>query len=588
MNRIALAALLLAFSLTACLAPKTISSPPSSPPSSSPTPPSPTPPSPSRPPIINGLSAEYVEYYTGASKRQIDPKVDFDWGEKAPVTSLRDRDPIFDKDYFLVRWTGQISPRFSQSYTFITTADDGIKLWVNGQALVDNRDGNSGPKERSGTITLEAGKRYDIKLEYDDNTGPASVRLEWQSASQSREVIPQSQLFPVPAPTSPRTFYIAQSGDDANPGTEAQPWKSLQKSANEMYPGDTALVKNGTYALESPIKLLNSGVEGSPVTYKAYPGHKPKIVSNQWVALRAYDSAYIHLEGFEWEGQKIKDQNFSGTAIYITERSHHIQVVGNTVHNFDCAGIGSFWADYVTIERNLLYDNAWNTPYACSAISIYGSVNHDDAPGFHTIVRGNIAYRNENKVPWEAVGKITDGNCIILDNNRHHQDSVQVPSPYPSYKGSFLIENNLCFDNGGRGINAYLSDNATVRNNTIYQNVRTPSLCCDFSAVEASNISFYNNLVYSRADRPATETYNTTNVIFSHNMYFAAQSFPNKSTTDVIADPQFLNPGIDPNAADFHLKSSSPALGQGFPAQCPKVDLEGKARAVACTLGAYE
>jgi hypothetical protein len=97
-------------------------------------------------------------------------------------------------DTFSVRWTGQIQPRFSEEYTFYASTDDGVRLWINGQQVINNWV-NQSVKTTSGKIRLEAGQRYDIRLEYFDNTGNAVSKLEWSSASQSREVIPQSQLY---------------------------------------------------------------------------------------------------------------------------------------------------------------------------------------------------------------------------------------------------------------------------------------------------------------------------------------------------------------------------------------------------------
>ena len=98
-------------------------------------------------------------------------------------------------DEVRVRWLGKIQPRFSETYTFYTTSDDGVRLRINGQLVIDQWNDHS-PTEHSGTITLQAGQQYDIQLEYYENGGFAVMKLEWQSASQAREIVPLSQLFP--------------------------------------------------------------------------------------------------------------------------------------------------------------------------------------------------------------------------------------------------------------------------------------------------------------------------------------------------------------------------------------------------------
>lgn len=137
----------------------------------------------------NGLQAQYYEGHNFDTLKQtrIDRTVDFNWGSGSP-------DGAIASDHFSVRWTGQIQPRYSEAYTFYTTSDDGVRLWVNGQLLVDNWTDHSNT-ENSGAITLTAGQRYDIKLEYYEKGGEATANLLWSSFSQAKEVIPQSQLF---------------------------------------------------------------------------------------------------------------------------------------------------------------------------------------------------------------------------------------------------------------------------------------------------------------------------------------------------------------------------------------------------------
>jgi PA14 domain len=137
----------------------------------------------------DGLQAEYyngVNFDTLQLKR-VDASVNFDWGTSAP-------DPTVNAEQFSVRWTGQIQPEYSEPYTFYTHTDDGVRLWVNGQQLVNNWT-NQAPTEQQGSITLEAGKKYNIKLEYYDNTNGAVSQLMWSSPSQAKQVISQDYLF---------------------------------------------------------------------------------------------------------------------------------------------------------------------------------------------------------------------------------------------------------------------------------------------------------------------------------------------------------------------------------------------------------
>jgi len=96
---------------------------------------------------------------------------------------------------YSVRWAGQVQPRFSETYTFTTLSDDGVRLWVGGKQLVDNWTPH-GTTEDWGTVTLEAGRRYDVKLEYFQASGGAVIRLLWSSPSEPRAAVPSNCLLP--------------------------------------------------------------------------------------------------------------------------------------------------------------------------------------------------------------------------------------------------------------------------------------------------------------------------------------------------------------------------------------------------------
>ncbi len=183
-----------------------------------PPPPAPAPAPVSPAPVIsngNGLKAEYFgdKELKNLKLTRTDATINFNWQNGAPA-------PTVGSDYFSVRWSGQIVPKYSETYTFYTNSDDGVRLWVNGQKLVDQWNLQAA-KEHRGTITLEAGKKYDIRLEYFENTGKASAQLSWSSPSQSKEIVPQSQLFSgtTPTPTPPPPPPAPAPAPDSSPGT---------------------------------------------------------------------------------------------------------------------------------------------------------------------------------------------------------------------------------------------------------------------------------------------------------------------------------------------------------------------------------
>ncbi|MCP4613964.1 MAG: hypothetical protein GY845_35195 [Planctomycetes bacterium] len=156
-----------------------------------------------------GLKGEYYHATIAANEWQdlvltrIDPKVDFDWGANSPEPG------VVNEDDFTVRWTGTIEVPNSETYTFYTEGDDGIKLWVNNELIIDTWTWSKTwhvtqpPIEfGSGEITLTAGQQYEIKLEHYEHGGTAKCKLSWSTATLAQEIIP-SQYLSVERP-SPR------------------------------------------------------------------------------------------------------------------------------------------------------------------------------------------------------------------------------------------------------------------------------------------------------------------------------------------------------------------------------------------------
>lgn len=140
-----------------------------------------------------GLLGHYFNTWNlqGPSLTRIDPAVDFDWGAGSPM-------PGISADGFGVRWTGFVTPPATGTYTFYTISNDGARLWVNDQIVIDK--GIDQPlTEWSGMIDLEGGRRYRIRLEFYDNTGQAAVRLLWSGPSTPKGVIPSDRLQPAEA-----------------------------------------------------------------------------------------------------------------------------------------------------------------------------------------------------------------------------------------------------------------------------------------------------------------------------------------------------------------------------------------------------
>jgi PA14 domain len=122
--------------------------------------------------------------FTNLKVTRVDPTIDFILGTNGWP------DVTIQSNTFSIRWTGQVQPEFSEPYTFDARTDDGVKLWVNDQLVIDDWRTQTVTDSNSAPINLQAGVRYDIKMEYFQNTGSAEAHLTWYSPSQVKEIIP--------------------------------------------------------------------------------------------------------------------------------------------------------------------------------------------------------------------------------------------------------------------------------------------------------------------------------------------------------------------------------------------------------------
>lgn len=137
----------------------------------------------------HGLSGYYFNNtkLTGTSVSRTDGAVDFSWGSTAPISGVA-------ADNYSVRWQGRVEAPTTGAYTFYTTSDDGVRLWVNNVLLVDNWTNHSAV-ENSGTINLNGGQKYSIKMEYYEAAGLSTAKLAWSGPSISKTVIPSANLY---------------------------------------------------------------------------------------------------------------------------------------------------------------------------------------------------------------------------------------------------------------------------------------------------------------------------------------------------------------------------------------------------------
>jgi len=161
-----------------------------------------------RPPLLpGGLRAEYFDDKDLSELRLVrkDPSINFHWVLESP-------DPRVDWDTFSARWTGRLTPRFTEPYQFIVRVNDGVRMWLDGKLIIDNWTYHAGRPDYA-TAVLHTNVAHHLRVEYYEATDHADVSLAWESKSQRREIIPPECLssswylvdtvIAPPDPTSP-------------------------------------------------------------------------------------------------------------------------------------------------------------------------------------------------------------------------------------------------------------------------------------------------------------------------------------------------------------------------------------------------
>lgn len=214
--------------------------------------------------------------FTSMKRARIDATVNFDWADGAPSSTT-------DADSFSIRWLGQVEPRYSQTYTFHTRSDDGVRLWVNGVLLIDKWQDQS-LAEWTGSIALEAGRRYDMRMDYFENSGAASAQLWWSSASQVKEIIPGTQLYRPPPAVATLTNRFVSAGTLVSFtvfATNADPWLSSQPLTdfNDYADGqDDVMFRNPSYS-GSTDQFLDSAETNYAAVITALPAGNASVAA---------------------------------------------------------------------------------------------------------------------------------------------------------------------------------------------------------------------------------------------------------------------------------------------------------------------
>jgi hypothetical protein len=248
---------------------------------------------------------------------------------------------------FSLRWTAKLQPQFSETYTLTTTADDGVRLYLNNQLLIDNFV-DQAPTSRSATLPLIAGQLYDLRVEYYQHLGGAALNLQWSSPSTLQQTIPTSQLYSGIAPAAPtnltltpaasiqinlawtdnannETGYIVERQINSAPFTQiaSLPPNSTAYSDTELTPATayTYRVKATNYAQNSP---YTTATLTTPI-----PPNKPTNASATLNSPTSLTLTWTDTSDNE-DGFRISRALLGGTFIVIAQLPPNTQVYTDT------------------------------------------------------------------------------------------------------------------------------------------------------------------------------------------------------------------------------------------------------------------
>ena len=303
-------------------------------------------------------------------------------------------------------------------------------------------------------------------------------------------------------------LWVSPTGSDGADGSQGAPLQTINAAAAQAGPGTKIILTEGQYV--GPIQIASSGGDSNPIHLTAPSGVKAEIVydqaNGQGEAVRITGS-HIVVSNLTITGLNASQANNYGYGILVEGRdadAHHIIISGNTVSGFSIGGIAANWTNHVHIEGNRVFGNSNWGAEGGSGISI---LETSDAGGYGATNRimGNTVYDNRQLVDSTKIGQnsITDGNCIQLDR-------LDIG---PGAGQQAVVQDNIAYSCGGRGVNVWDSSNVVVRNNVTWHNGLTASLNAEVY-VEGDNVSLIGNVL---APRPGAEALVGTPALTENN-----------------------------------------------------------------------
>lgn len=363
-------------------------------------------------------------------------------------------------------------------------------------------------------------------------------------------------------------FYVSTAGDDSNPGTRSQPFRTVSHGALALSPGDGLFVLPGIYRDEETIFVRFVGPEPNfefmPIVGAADAvtriigirdgGRRPVIFGNFDVR-----GSFIRIAGLEIRGDREKLD--AGIGVF---ESHNITIKDCRIFNHGGGGIAFNQCDLVSAVGNWVGFNAFTNPNQSSGISLFQSVVRTESDRYYgAVIVNNISLGNENLTPPAPGARITDGNGIIADDFLYTQNfgvvqqamlgmvDPQSGTGIPvidfdenglpmSYSRRTLIRDNVTLHNGGRGIHAFQSDNIDIVANLSFFNLSSADLTQGLPRDAETGDAFFFNGEINLTDSQNAWVSSNFGVTRENDAAGGAEQFFERAPQDGISDNRWV------------------------------------------------
>jgi hypothetical protein len=301
------------------------------------------------------------------------------------------------------------------------------------------------------------------------------------------------------------SFYVATTGNDSNPGTQATPWRTIQHAADTARAGSTVYVRGGIYEELVTINASGNASDGF-VTFRSYPGETAVIdaahltPSGRSGVVTIQNKSYVRIVGFEIRNFRTAEHRLSPLGISVMGAGSHIELLKNNVHH---------------IEQNFGGRDAPGRGGNGFGIAIYGT--DAKSPITDLIVDGNEVHHLKTGSSESLVvnGNVTNFRIthnVVHDNNNIGIDVIgferTAPDPAVDQARDGVVSGNWVYNITSRGNPAYQNDESSdgiyvdggtrilIEQNVIHDVDFGIELASEHRNRATSYITARNNLVY--------------------------------------------------------------------------------------------